>query len=255
MRNATLQKGLLLLETMAAEAREFTLAELAQLTGLDKGHACRLLKTFVANGYVNRHPRTRRYWIGLRTLELSHSILSRMELRRVGMAYIRDLSDRLGAATYLGVLHLGRVLTVATVYPAGCYTDGAPGFGSVMELTQSAMGKVLLAHMPPEQRAELLPEQGARSQEWAEELDEIARSGVGVILKPSGPAPTVIGVAAPIRTSEGRVVAAIGASDQKASWDGRDQEQFRTAVRNAGQGLSFALGHAASRVTLAAPAG
>jgi DNA-binding IclR family transcriptional regulator len=234
MRNVTLQKGLAILETMAAEARDFSLAEVAELTGLDKGHACRLLQTLVSMGYVMQDPGSRRYRVGLRTLELSASILSRMELYRAGITYLRDLSDRVNAATYLGVLHQGMVLTIATNYPAGVYASGVPGFGSVMELDNSAMGRVLLADMAQEER------------------DAISSAGVATIRKPHGAIPTTIGVAAPVRNHEGRVIAALGGSTSPEARREYGKDAFDRAVREAASGLSFALGHAASRV---APSG
>lgn len=247
-RNSNLLKGLVVLETMAAEAREFSLAEVAELTGLDKSHACRLLQSLAELGYVLRNGRNRKYRIGLRTLELSSSILARMDVHRLGLAYLREVSDRLRASSYLGVLHRGKVLTLATAYPAGVYSDGVPGFGSVMDLDDSAMGKVLLAFSGEEERKALTEV----SEAFARELDEVAGSGIGFVVKRRGSEMEVVGVAAPVRDWQGRVIAALGASVAKAMWDGVDQEGFRNAVKNAAGGLSFALGYAAGRLEAAA---
>ena len=241
MVKGTLEKGLLVLETLAAEAREFRLAEVAALTGLDKSNACRLLQTLVAKGYVTRDPDTRKYRIGLRTLELSASILSRMELRRSGITYLRDLSDQLGATTYIGVPHLGKVLIIETAYPSSVYVDGMPDFGSVLGLESSAMGKVLLSHMPAEEQAGVMPD----TEEFRNDIRNVADTGVAVIDRVN-----VIGVAAPVRNYRGRVVASMGASVSREQWDRLDAEAFKPAVRMAAEKLSFAIGHAASRVTL-----
>jgi DNA-binding IclR family transcriptional regulator len=246
-RNSNLLKGLAVLETMAAEAREFSLAEVAELTGLDKSHACRLLQSLVEAGYVVRNSQNRRYHIGLRTLELSSSILARMDVYTLGQAYLREVSDRLRSSSCLGVLHCGKVLTVATVYPAGVYAGKAPGFGSVMDLDDSAMGKVLLAYMALEDQQRVLD----GDERLDLELEAVSRSGLATILKPKDADPAVVGVAAPVRNSDGQVIAALGASTSKEDWDALDQETFRNTVRNAAGGLSFALGHAAARLDLA----
>ncbi len=243
MRNKTLQKGLVILEALAAEARAFSLAEVAAMVGLDKSQTCRLLQTLAAMGYVIQDSRTRKYRIGLRTLELSSSILSRMELHRTGMAYLRNLSDGVNATSYLGVLHLGQVLTFATVYPAGVYRDDMPGFGSVMALDNSAMGRVLLANMSCEER-------GDTGKQLEEQLGRIRAEGIAVIIKGANLTEGVVGVAAPVRTFEGRVVAALGASLGLSAWQECNQGEFRAAVKAGAQGLSFALGHAASRIAL-----
>ncbi|MCP4645566.1 MAG: helix-turn-helix domain-containing protein [bacterium] len=237
-RNSNLQKGLYVLETMAAEARGFSVAEVANLTGMDRGHACRLLKTLVDRGYVVQDTGSREYRIGLRTLELSSEILSGMGLYRVGQVYIRDLSDRLGVSTYLGVPHLDQVLTIATVYAAGRFEERAPGFGSTMTPHESAMGKVLLAH------GLLTSETRLDNTEQADILEE----GCALVSKPLDDLPRVVGVAAPVYDHRGTVIAAVGASLTAADWELKDHDAFQHQVRTAGQGLSFALGHAASRV-------
>ena len=236
MRNTTLQKGLLILEAMALEARDFSLSEVASLTGVERSHACRLLQTLVSMGYVVQDPASRRYRVGLRTLELSAGTLSAMPVYRLGVTYLRELSDEQDAATYLGVRHLGKVLTIATVYPAGMFTENAPGFGTVMPLDYSAMGKVLLAHDGGEAPAGM-----------AGELAEVAATGIATIRKGGAGSEGVVGVAAPVRDGSGEVVAALGISLMAGAWDGRDQERFKASVRRVAGGLSFALGHVAGR--------
>lgn len=243
MPNVTLEKGLLVLETMAADAKEFSLGEISELTGLSRSHACKLLASLVSRGYVVRNGATRGYQIGLRTLELSSSILERMELRRRGLAYLHDLSDRTGSASYLGVNHMGKVLVLETVYPAGVYNAATPGFGSTMPLHDSAMGWAMLAAMPPEERVKNIP----TDQNLDREIARTQCDGVAVIERPREPHATVVGVAAVVRDYRGQVIGALGASTGKEDWDHRDQVGYKTHVINAAAGLSFALGHAASR--------
>lgn len=243
MRNVTLQKGLVLLETLASEARDFPLSELAAVTGLDKGHACRLVQSLVAMGYAVQDPATRAYRIGLRTVELSSGILTRMDLCRVGMAYLHELADRLTVTSYLGVLHLGRLLTVATQYPAGVYRDGVPGFGSVMDLYESAMGRALVADMTDEKRSELDLDPEA----WAPVLAEAAETGAGIVRKPMDSDPSVIGVAAVVRGFQGRTLGALGASTSITHFEETGRERFVAAIQESARGLSFALGHGEAR--------
>jgi DNA-binding IclR family transcriptional regulator len=246
MPNVTLEKGLIVLEAMASDAKEFSLSEISELTGLSRSHACKLLATLVSCGYVVKNPETRNYQIGLRSLELSASILDRMEVRRVGLTYLHDLSDSLNSPSYIGLLHQCRVLTVETVYPAGVYNTNSPGFGSTMPLYDSAMGWALLASMSVEKRREYIPENSNLSTELA----EVEQSGVAVIQRPRGEHPAIVGVAAVVKNYQGIVIAALGASTSKKEWDGLDQGNFKNAVVKAASGLSFALGYAAGRLVL-----
>lgn len=243
MRNNTLEKGLLVLETLACEARDFPLVELARLTGLEKSHACRLLQSLVTRGYVIQDPKSRKYRIGLRTLELSSSILARMEMHRQGIAWLHDLADRLNVTTYLGVPHLNQVLVIATVYPAGIYRDEVPGFGSILPFHDSAMGRVIIANMPEELRPETMRDMP--------ELKEINRTGIGVIMKPPDRTPDIVGVASAVRNARGQTIGALGASTDYTHWLELGGDRVGIQVRRAAESLSFALGYAASRITLA----
>jgi DNA-binding IclR family transcriptional regulator len=246
MPNATLEKGLIVLEHLAADAREFSLGEISKLTGLTRSHACKLLATLVSHGYIMRNPSTRGYQIGLRTLELSSSILERMEIRRTGLTYLHELSDRTDTPSYLGVNHLNRVLVVETIYPAGVYNNTTPGFGNTMPLYDSAMGWTLLAAMPAEERTMYIPP----DEDLSAEIAQVDRDQVAVIERPRGKHPTVVGVAASVRNYRGEVIGALGASTTKEDWDRRDQASYKNNVVKAASGLSFALGYAAARLVL-----
>ncbi len=246
MANATLEKGLIVLEAMAREAREFSLTEISELTGLTSSNAHKLLSTLSNQGYVLKNPATRGYQIGLRTLELSASILDRMEVRRVGLTYLHELADRTKSPSYLGVLHQGQVLTVETVYPAGVYSSTSPGFGSTMPLHDSAMGWAMLAAMPVGERVKYIP----KNEDIEASIKKVERMGVAMIQRPRKGPPATVGVAAVVRNYRGEVIASLGASTSKGDWDHRDPKVFADEVVKAASGLSFALGYAASRLVL-----
>lgn len=239
-RNVTLQKGLLILETLAAEAREFTVTELAELTGLSPSQTCVLLATLVAADYVVRNPQNRRYRIGLRALELSSDILARMEVRRAGLTHLYDLMRQTGGQTLLGVPHRRGVLIVETVYPEGRYDSEHPGFGSLLRLTGSAMGKALLAHLPEAEQREACSEETLA--EMAEELAGIRRYGLASQIVHDGREPVSQGWGTVVRGPRGKIVAALGVRVPWWRWEACDQERFLLQVLLAARGLSLALG-------------
>jgi IclR family transcriptional regulator, KDG regulon repressor len=239
-KNVTLQKGLLVLETLAAQAREFTVSELAEHIGLGRSQTCELLATLVASDYVVRNPQNRRYRIGLRPLELSSDILARMELRRAGLSYIYDLMRQTGGQTLLGVQHRGAVLLLDTLYPEGRYDAGHPGFGGRLGLTSTALGKTLLAHLPEAERQRLCSP--ATLALLAEELAEIRRVGLGCQTAYDGLAPVSQGWGAVVRGPEGDTAAVLGVRVSWKKWELCDQERFLSQVLGAARGLSLALG-------------
>ena len=242
-KNVTLQKGLLILETLAGEAREFAVSELAAQIGLGRSQTCEMLATLVATGYVLRNPRSRRYRIGLRTLELSSDILSRLEVRRAGMTYLYDLMRQTGAHTVLGVPHRGGVLVLESCYPEGIFSTGHPGFGAIMSLTTSATGRAFLAQLPEEERPQYCtPEELA---ELAPVLAEARRTGLAQHVGYDGETPVSIGYGALVRGARGEIAALLGSRMDWEKWEQCDQDLFRHRVLTVAQGLARALGYLA----------
>lgn len=240
-KNVTLQKGLLILEALAEEAREFTVTGLAAQIGLGRSQTCEMLATLVASGYVIRNPRNRRYRIGLRALELSSDILARMEVRRAGLTYLYGLSLQTDAQALLGVLHRGAVLILDICYPGGRYAPTHPGFGARLSLANTAMGRVLLAHLPEvEQRGYCTEEELAA---LAPVFAETRRTGLGSRLAYEGETPVSIGYGAIVRDARGEIAALLGARIDWGKWERCDQDLFRDRVLAAAQGLSRALGY------------
>ena len=62
----SLERGLQLLETVAASARPVSLAESARRTGLHRSTAHHLLKTLVSLGYLRQDAESRRYEVSQR---------------------------------------------------------------------------------------------------------------------------------------------------------------------------------------------
>ena len=168
-----------------------------------------MLATLVETGYVLRNPHTRRYRIGLRTVELSSDILSRLEVRRVGMTYLFELMQQTGAHTVLGVPHRGGVLILEACYPEGLYNPTHPHFGALLSMGNSALGRALLAHLPEEERQRLCS---------AEELAELTpysprrkhRAGAHIGYEEGKPVSMAYGAA--IRDAEGEIVGVAGLS-------------------------------------------
>ncbi|NLO75059.1 MAG: helix-turn-helix domain-containing protein [candidate division WS1 bacterium] len=243
-RHVTLRKGLLILETLAAEAREFSVTELAERIGLGRSQTCEMLATLVETGYVLRNPHTRRYRIGLRTVELSSDILSRLEVRRVGMTYLFELMQQTGAHTVLGVPHRGGVLILEACYPEGLYNPTHPHFGALLSMGNSALGRALLAHLPEEERQRL-----CSAEELAELtplLAEAQRTGLAPHIGYEEGKPVSMAYGAAIRDAEGEIVALLGCRIDWQAWEQGDQDLFRHRVLTTVQGLSRALGYVPS---------
>ena len=80
----TFDKGLKLLDLFTAERPKLTLRDVAEISGLSKPTALRLLNTLEANGYLMRD-RSKAYCLGLKFLELGNCVAERLDIRAVAL--------------------------------------------------------------------------------------------------------------------------------------------------------------------------
>lgn len=144
--NRTLSNGLRLLEVLASEYREFSIAELGAGLGLPKSHVHRLLQTLVEAGLVLQSPGTRRYRVGFRLLELAGSLAEQMPLRRQGRPVLRNLTEAAKNSSYLIVPDGNSPLVMMTDVYKGRKRSGSLGLGERLSPHASAAGKLFLAY-------------------------------------------------------------------------------------------------------------
>jgi IclR family acetate operon transcriptional repressor len=70
----SLEKTLVVLETMVSSDESLSLMEISKASGLGKGNVHRILDTLRANGYVRQESSTRQYGIGVKLIELGSRI-------------------------------------------------------------------------------------------------------------------------------------------------------------------------------------
>jgi IclR family pca regulon transcriptional regulator len=110
-------------------------------------------------GYLDQDPATRKYRLGPRVLDLGFSALNSMELREIAAPHLRELSDETGYTVNMAILD-----DLEIVYVDRCRSAQARQreidlnlhVGSRLPAYCTSLGKVLLAYLTPEDRAERL---------------------------------------------------------------------------------------------------
>src|SRR5688500_13391592 len=87
----TLERGLAVLELLGAVEDGCAVSEVAQRLSLPMGTTHRLLQTLMGAGYVEQDPRTRRYQLGLKILELRGATVGALRLAAEARPLLRDL--------------------------------------------------------------------------------------------------------------------------------------------------------------------
>jgi DNA-binding IclR family transcriptional regulator len=188
--------------------------DIARALDLPKSAVHRLLATFQELGFVQQQP-DNRYILGPGLARLGLRAADMFTPRRVARPYLETLAQEIGETVFLGLLVQDQVLVVDKV-EHGQVLRVSPALGTVLPLHRTALGKVLLAFRPTLERQQYLqtlaganrvtsPEWGGRALQ--QELAAIVRQGFAVSLEEW--TPDICCLAAPIRTTQGVVSAAL----------------------------------------------
>ncbi|MEX3612514.1 MAG: IclR family transcriptional regulator [Burkholderia gladioli] len=99
--NQSLEKGIAVLRAFGAQRRSMSLQEVVDATAITKSSAQRMIYTLERLGYVRKHPRTRRYQLTPRVMQIGFSYLSADMLIDVANPFLSELTNVTGETTNL----------------------------------------------------------------------------------------------------------------------------------------------------------
>jgi IclR family transcriptional regulator, acetate operon repressor len=147
-------RAVALLEALAAAARPLSLAELIAAIGLPKPTVHRIVTQLATAGLVTREAGSG-YSVGPRLARLGRDLIASDAARPVRHAILQRLVDAVGETCNFTMLDGAQVVyldRVETAWPLRVNLQP----GSRVPAHCSASGKLLLAHLPPEQTARLI---------------------------------------------------------------------------------------------------
>ncbi|MGC5562996.1 IclR family transcriptional regulator [Streptomyces sp. FR-108] len=193
------------------------LGQVADRLDVHKSTALRLLRTLHEHGLVYRQS-DQRYRLGARLFALAQEAVENLDVREIAHPHLVRLNENIGHTVHLAVHEDNEVLYIDKVdsrYPVRMYSR----IGKPVAITVAAVAKLLLADLPEPERRALAdkldyPMYTARSTPSASaflrELDKVGEQGWATDL--GGHEESINCVAAPIRGTDGRVVAAMSVS-------------------------------------------
>jgi DNA-binding IclR family transcriptional regulator len=140
----SLARGLKILNLLGQSQDGVSITELAEILGVDKGSASRLVSTLTKYGYVEKDELTRRYQVGSQVVSLSRSVLTRLPLREAAKPFLRQMMESTGECAHLAVPAQGQVLYIDQEESPVTLRVNAE-VGTMNPLHCTALGKVLLA--------------------------------------------------------------------------------------------------------------
>jgi DNA-binding IclR family transcriptional regulator len=220
-RSQSLERGLDVLEAIAAEGGEVGVRELARRCTLSPTIVQRLVSSLASRGYIEKNGDTSRYRLGHRALALGASgegafdyvVAARRELER--LAHEQHLNG------FVSVLRGGRAIYLLAVQADGPVAIKVSP-GSEMPLHSTSAGKVLLASLSDSEARRILgsrklpaitPHTTTDPATVIASLTKVRRQGFALVNEEN--IPGVLSVGAPIRDRSGAVVAALSVAFPK----------------------------------------
>ncbi|GLU47323.1 IclR family transcriptional regulator [Nocardiopsis ansamitocini] len=209
----TVQRAITIIESLATEPR--TLGEVADLLGVHRSTALRLLQTLEASGFARRLG-DGRHAVGTRLIEIAQQTLETLDLRPLAAPHLRRLHATCGHTLHLAQLIGDEVLYIDKLESS----DGVRMYSRVGRPAAphaSGVGKAILSQLPRERADRLLDAAEPLTAHTAASLTDRAALAVEIAATAQrgwtvddGEFEDFINcVAAPIRNSTGEIVAAI----------------------------------------------
>ncbi|WP_158893357.1 IclR family transcriptional regulator [Amycolatopsis anabasis] len=148
----TVRRAIDLLEFCSQRPRE--LREIAELWGVHRTTALRLVHTLTEGGFVRKDDKGR-YGVGFRLAALAEAALEQFDLRTLVHPHIRNLSERTGHTVQFAVQQGSHVVYVDKIEPPDAIHLNTR-IGGYVVLHTAGVSKAILAHLPAEKRRRIL---------------------------------------------------------------------------------------------------
>lgn len=155
---ATIERALSVLDLMAAtDSDDLGVTEIAQELGLSKAVVHRVLVTLVARDYLQVDGNSRRYSLGPMTLVLGSAYLAQLDLRRIALPRLQELSDRTGETATFSLRNGWSRMYVDQVTPDR-EIKMSVAIGKAFPLHAGSSSKSFLAFLPMEEQDRYIAE-------------------------------------------------------------------------------------------------
>jgi IclR family pca regulon transcriptional regulator len=235
-------RGFATVEALGLPPGRHTLSEVAAHAGLSRATARRMLATLIVLKYCEADGRY--FSLRPRALGLGLSYLNALPYWGYAQRALEDLRDETGVSCALAVLDETEIV-YALRLPARRILSTNLAVGSRLPAHVVSLGRVLLAALPPDQRAHYLattefkqitPRTIIDPVVLEREFERVQTEGYGWIDGELDPA--ICGIAVPVRDHGGRVVAAISINTISGTLtEAEAKQKYLVALRRTAQDI------------------
>ncbi len=244
----SVERAISVLEVLAARG-EAGVTEVATEIAVHKSTAFRLLGALEGRGLVEQTGHRGKYRLGFGLIPLAGAVTDRLDVVQQCRAECTRLADEIGETVNVAVLRDHFAVNVDQARgPSTVATHN--WIGQLTPLHCTSSGKVLLAHLDPARRTELLARAGTpaltpRTETVVQRLDEqLARvREAGYAMAAEEYEVGLNAVAAPVFDRSGQVVAAVSVSGPSYRLDDQRIRQVVAQLLAATADISRRMGH------------
>jgi DNA-binding IclR family transcriptional regulator len=249
----TLEKGLTTLELIADNTEDIGLSELSTRLKEPVSVVFRVVRTLLNLGYLNQHPVTKRYSLGLRVWELGEKAAAKLDIRDAVQPALDRLTAATGETASFALVQANEYSYIATAdgsQPLRAYVER----GSRLSLgSPSASARAILAFSPDDLVDAVLSTKLKRRTPATvvdpvrvrAMLDDIRERRVAIVHGENQH--QLSAVAAPVRNGTDRCIGAIALSGLTSRFAGEPLKRMVQLVKNEAKEVELRLRNAAGR--------
>ena len=248
-----LQRGLRLLQLFSESPHGLTAKQVAGRSRLPVSTVHRFLANLEGTGFLNCSG-DGVYHLGIACFAIGQAALAQLDIRRVSLPYLQELNRQTRETIHLTVRHgLSAVYVEKLDSPEQLRIHSR--IGAAVPLYCTAVGKVMLAYMPEEERERVLPQLGLKRltpntvgnlQELEAELHRVRKNGYACDLEENEL--HIRCVAAPIWDHAGSVNASLSITAPMVRMAVTRLRQLAPLIQTAGLQISRELGYQSAGV-------
>ena len=252
-----LQRGLHLLQLFSESQRGLTAKQVTKLSGLPFSTVHRFLVNLESSGFLHCSSEGL-YYLGVACFKIGQVALGQLDIRRLSLPYLHELNQQTRETIHLTVRHgLSAVYVEKLDSPEQLRIHSR--IGASVPLYCTAVGKIILAFMPQEEREQVLPQielkrltpnTAGSMQELRAELYRVQKNGYACDLEEHEL--HIRCIAAPIWDHTGGLHASLSITAPMVRMPVSRLRQLAPMVQQAGLRISRQLGYQAPKEMLGA---
>jgi IclR family transcriptional regulator, KDG regulon repressor len=154
----TVERAIRIIEQLSDNG-SLGVTDLCEILGLPKSSAHNILETLVHERVLEKKHDSNKYSLGVRLIELGNRAQLGLDITRVAHPYLRSLNEKTGETVHLTVLDNDEVLYIDCV-ESRLRIRTYSVIGDRAPLHCTAVGKAILAFLPPSEQDRILRERG-----------------------------------------------------------------------------------------------